>query len=426
MKLLKTRFTNINFKDPDIIILFILLAGLILRLGFVFHTGGQISQPDEGVYIDQAKHLYQYGITNFSTIPTDRPPGAALLILLSFLLFGINLFKAKILFALIGTLTIYLIYKYACDIFDKKMAVFASLIAAFYPFFIYWSGHLMTETPTIFFTVSALLFTNRFISMDKQKAPLYGIFAGLSWMMLIITRAQNFYFLPLLFGFLLFKRTYKTKLLALLLFFVITISMPIVWMMRNYNNYGIFTIDTHGGVTLLINTAFYKESRLDWGLGTRTLENSEMFKKTKQMNKGEKEYYFREKALEYIKQNPLEFAKTRFDNFIQLWRFYPRTNIPMQEDSPFLNKKKIHFVFISLLTEPWLIIAGLFGFLMAIKRRLNFALLPLLFIIFTTSIHTLVYSQMRYRLPIMPIIIIFAVYGISRIMRRGKTSNEKN
>jgi len=415
MKSLKSRLTNINLYNPDTIIFFLVVAGLILRLGFVFYTGGAISQPDENVYIEQAKHLYCNGITNFSTIPTDRPPGAGLLILLSFILFGVNLLKAKILFSLLGTLTIYLVYKYVCDIFDKKLAIYTALITAFYPFFIYWSGHLMTETPSVFFIVSALFFTNRFIVMENSKASLYGILAGLSWTMLIITRAQNFYFLPFLFGFLLFKKTYKTKLTALLLLFTITISMPLLWMTKNYNSYGIFTIDTHGGATLFTSTAFYNESRIDWGLGTKTLEASDLYKETKTMNTGEKEYYFRKKAVEHIKKHPLRFVATRFDNFIQFWRFYPRTNIQMQDNSPFLSAKKTYFIIISLLTEPLLIIAGLFGLLIAIRKKLDFAFLPISFILFTTAIHALVFSQMRYRLLVMPIIIIFAVFAISRI-----------
>ena len=420
----KKTYSSVFYHKSFIFI--VLLIGLILRLGFVFYTGGEISQGDEGLYIDQAKYLYTSGITSFSTMPDARTPGTGFLILFPFILFGMNLLKAKAFFGLVGTLTIYLVYKYTSDIFDEKSAIFAALITAFYPFFIYWSGHLMTETPSVFFIVSALFFTNRFISTDSKKAPLYGALAGLSWTMLIITRAQNFYFLPLLFGFLLFKKTYKTKLLALLLFFTITISIPLIWMIRNHNHYGLFAIDTHGGVTLLINTAFYDESRISWKLGTKALENSKIVEKAKNMNAGEKEYYYREKTLEYIKQNPLLFIKTRFDNFIQFWRFYPRTNIQEQDASPFLKSKKIYFVFISLLTEPWLILAGLFGLLIAIKKRLSFALLPGLFILFTTAIHTIVYSQMRYRLTLMPIIIIFAIYGISRIASKGKQVNEKN
>ncbi|MCG2727010.1 MAG: glycosyltransferase family 39 protein [Elusimicrobia bacterium] len=407
-------------------ILFILLIGLILRLGFVFYTGGQINQPDEGHYINQAKYLFQNGLSGYWTMPTDRTPGMGLLILVSFILFGINLFKAKIFFTLLGTLTIYLVYKYTCDIFNKKVAIYASLITAFYPFFIYWSGHLMTETPAIFFTVSAILFTNRFISMEKHKANLYAILAGLSWTMLIIIRAQNFYFLPILFAFLLFKKTHKNKLLALLLFFAITVSMPFIWMYRNYKNSGLFILDTHGGITLLINTAFHNESRIKVDVAMEALEKSDMFEESKNLSLEQKEYFYRTKAIDYILKHPKNFITTRAYNFIQFWRFYPRIHIPNQNPSPFLNTKKIYFAFISLLTEPCLILMGIFGLFSAFKEKFATVLLPFSFIVFTALLHTLVFAQMRYRLPIMPIIIIFAVYGISRIMYKGKIFDEKN
>lgn len=403
-------------------ILFILLVGLILRITFTFFIGNQISQPDEGGYLSQAKYLYQHGLSGYWTMPTDRPPGVGLFILLSFALFGTNVLKTKLFFALIGSTSIYFVYRYALDLFNKKTAICAALIAALYPFFIYWSSVLMTENLSVFLIAPALFFTNRLIT-NKGNRFSAAVFGGLSWTMLIMIRAQNFYFLPFLFGIFIWKKAYKGRLVAAFLFFFTAISMPFMWMCKNYKNSGSFALDTHGGVTLLINTAFHNESRISWGFAMETLQNSKTFKEAKKLPPEKKDLFYKTKAIDFILSHQMDFIKTRAYNFIQFWRFYPRIHIPNQDASPFLNTKKIYFVFISLLTEPFIIPLGIFGFFLAFKEKSPAVLLPFSFIAFTALIHTLIVAQMRYRLSIMPILIIFSVYGALKIYRNFKREN---
>jgi len=401
------------FKNRTGTLVALIILGAAARLAFAFYVGGQLKQPDEGIYIAQAEHIYQYGLPSYADMRTDRPPGTGSVILLAFLLSGVSLIKARILFALLSSASIFIIYKYAEDISGRETALLAAAIAALYPFFIYWSGILTTETISVFFITAALFFTGRFAAA-QDKTVLYGALGGLCWGLLIMTRAQNLYFLPFLMGLLLWEKTHKTKPMALLLFFVLAAALPSLWMSKNYNDCGSFTIDTHGGLTLLINTAFYDESRIDWGVGNKALENSEIFKETLKMTGAQKDRYYREKAVEYIKAQPARFLWTRLKNFAQFWRFYPRTDLKIVHGSPFLNQKHSYFTVISLLTEPWLILLGLYALLRAAKARETRILLPLLFVLFTTALHTLVFSQMRYRLVLMPILIVFAVFGFEK------------
>ena len=167
------------------LILIILSVGLILRMTFTFFMGNQISQPDEGGYLSQAEYLYQHGLSGYWDMPTDRPPGVGLFVLLSFILFGTNILKTKLFFALIGSTSIYFVYRYALDLFNKKTALYAALIASLYPFFIYWSPVLMTENLSVFLIAPALLFTNRLINL-KGNIFFSAIMGGLSWTMLIM------------------------------------------------------------------------------------------------------------------------------------------------------------------------------------------------------------------------------------------------
>ncbi len=410
------KITDFAKSRAGILAALIILGGLA-RLALALYTGDRLHQPDEGAYVAQAEHLYQRGLAGYTDMQTDRTPGTASVILLAFLVSGVNLLKARILFALLSAAVIFMVYKYAEDIHGPGKALIAAAITAAYPFFIYWSGILMTETVSVFFMICALFFTNRFVSEDRPF--LNGTLGGLSWAMLILTRAQNLYFLPFLLGFLLWRKAYK-KPGAPLLFLFFVFSLPSLWMLKNYKDTGCFAIDTHGGVTLLINTVFYDESRLDWSTGNSALESSEIFKNSSGMSLPEKDRYYREKAVEYIEAHPGRFLMTRMKNFIQFWRFYPRTDVKVVHGSPFLGQKLSYFTIISLLTEPWLILLGLYGLFVAVRNREAGVVLPLLFLLFTTALHTLVFSQMRYRLVIMPILIIFTVSGIGKILAGRK------
>ena len=413
-----TRKLKDLFKRRAGILAALVILGCLARLAFAFYSGDKIRQPDEGHYVAQAEHLYQRGFAGYADMRTDRTPGTGSVIWLAFLLSGAGFLNARVFFALLSTAIIFVVYKYAEDILDPGKALIAAALTAAYPFFIYWSGILMTETVAVFFIVCSLFFTNRFAS-GNTRPFLYGTLGGLSWALLILTRAQNLYFFPFLLGFLLWRKAYQ-KPLALLLFLFLTVSLPSLWMLKNYNDTGHWALDTHGGETILINTVFYDESRIDWGAGNSALENSEIFKEAAKMTPPERDRHYMEKAVEYIEAHPGRFLITRLKNFVQFWRFYPRTDIKVVHGSPFLGQKLSYFTIISLLTEPWLILLGLYGLFGAFRNRAESSLLPLLFILFTAALHTVVFSQMRYRLVIMPILIIFAVSGIEKILLKRK------
>ena len=411
---------NDFFRRRAVILCALLVLGGLARLALVFYSGDKLHQPDEGGYTAQADYLYRHGFAGYSDMGTDRTPGTASVILLAYLASGASPLNAKILFALISTAAIFAVFKYAEDLAGPRPALIAAAVTAAYPFFIYWSGILTTETVSVFFTVCSLFFTSRFAA-GRNGRFMYAALGGFSWALLILIRAQNVYFLPFLLGFLLLRKSYK-KPAALLLFLLLTVSLPALWMFRNYRNTGRPALDTHGGEALLVNTVFHDESRIDWGLGIEALQSSEIFKEASKMSLPERDSYYREKAVEYIKAHPGRFLTTRLNNFIQFWRFYPRTDLTVSHGSPFMfmDRKSILFTIISLMTEPWLILLGLFGLLSAVRNREEGALLPLLFVLFTTSLHTLVFSQMRYRLVIMPILIIFTVNWVGKFYREER------
>ena len=185
---------NDLFRRRAVILSALLVLGCLARLALALYSGDRLHQPDEGGYTSEAGYLYRHGFAGYSDMGTDRTPGTASVILLAYLPAGESPLNARILFALLSTAAIFAVFKYAEDLAGQRAALAAAAVTAAYPFFIYWSGILTTETVSVFFTLCALFFTGRFAA-ERNGRILYAALGGLSWSMLILVRAQNLYFI---------------------------------------------------------------------------------------------------------------------------------------------------------------------------------------------------------------------------------------
>ena len=124
-----------------------------------------------------------------------------------------------------------------------------------------------------------------------------------------------------------------------------------------------------------------------------------------------------------MRDNPGRVARQWCRKSVNFWRLYPRTDKVYREDShshPGAGLGRAALVAVSLACEPALIIGGFWG-LWGLRRRWG-ALFPLgLFLLGTMAIHVVSVSQMRYRLPVMPILIFGAAAGLAaRREERGR------
>ncbi|MFH1618775.1 MAG: glycosyltransferase family 39 protein [bacterium] len=398
-------------------------GGFLLRLAFVLWLGNGLYQPDERGIVQMAQFICENGfLKGLFLVPSDRPVGASLPVALAFSLSGNSILSARLLNVLISTASIAVLYAYTSSLFGGGPALLAALAASLYPFFIYWSGMLMTETPTVFLVLCAFWFTHRLLekegSPEGQSLPagrgnswLNACAGGFSWSLLIFTRAQNLYFLPVIAGWIAWKKLHRGLAGPLAAFFAMALLLPALWTVRNRTVYEKTAFDIHGGITLLMNTVFYEQSRKDWGIALESFEKTPLYSQSAGLSEPEKDAFYRKKAGEYVRQHPWLFLRQRLNSLLQFWRFYPRTDKSMVPGSPFIGAKRTLFTAVSLVTEPFLLTAGLCGLFIAFRKKKKIHL-PFLFILMTTAVHALVAAQMRYRLPVMPIVIMFACYAL--------------
>jgi hypothetical protein len=136
---------------------------------------------------------------------------------------NIALVAARLIHAIIGTLTVLPLYFFARKIYREKTALFASFILAVFPAHIFMSKANVEPVVALFFSTLSLYFFYRFLSEKEGKyLYIFAIFSGLS----ILTHlALVLFFIPLLlFSFILFrpKLNKKSVLLSFLLIFMIT------------------------------------------------------------------------------------------------------------------------------------------------------------------------------------------------------------
>lgn len=397
----------------------ILLAALAVRLGFAFSLGSRVVQPDEGVYLNLARNLHEQRVFGLEGVPTaDRPPGLPLLVAAVFELAGPRVPAARAANALLGTLAVWLIFGYASAAFGRREGLAAAAAAALYPFFVYWSGVVMTENLTVCLVLAACWASESF---RKSPEPRLAAPAGLLWGLAALTRTQNLAFPFLLAPWLLRGPGKRTRAAAVLVFLAAAAAPSALWSARNKAVLGSGALDTHSGYTLIIRTMFYEQDNIDTGVAAEALARTDIYREAMKLPPAERDRAFRRAAVGFIRDNPLTYLRNCARNFIQLWRFYPRLDKTVYERGAFLGGDRSRFAAVSLLTEPALIALGAAGLWLAAGRGLP-VLLPCLFIGYTTAVHSLVIAQMRYRLPMMPFVIMFAAVALVRITERIRTA----
>jgi hypothetical protein len=169
-------------------------------------------------------------------------------------------------------------------------------------------------------------------------------------------------------------------------------------------------LDIHGGITMLHGTLLLDENEVDTGVAMAALEKMPFYQRSLSLPMAERDRIYLRQSLSFMRDNPGRVARQWCRKLVNFWRLYPRTNKAYREDvysHPGAGLGRAALVAVSLACEPALIIGGFWG-LWGLRRRWG-ELFPLgLFLLGTTAIHMVSVSQMRYRLAVMPILMLSA------------------
>lgn len=351
--------------------------------------------------------------------------------------FGHDLFLTRLIQILLGSVNCLLLYKIAQTAFNPRIALIAFLIACFYGPFLFFEVELLNPVLIIFFNLTSVWILFSFHHQPKKiKLFFAGIILGLS----SITFGLAITFLPLTLLWtviiLLKNKNPVAKIanfcLCLMIGFLLVISFTLV---RNLIVGKDFVfISSNAGINFFIgNNPDYEKTTsirpgIEWEeLIQRPLQHG--FQKPSERSK-----FFWRQAFSFIGNQPISYLKLLFRKFLLLMDGYEiKRNQDMLLFTNYsfllrllLWRGVIYFPFGVLLP------LSLTGMIIFWRDRSKSeyknpkSILILYFLLSQVVALLFFFICARYRLPLVPFLIIFAGFALYRLYEKLKTKISKD
>jgi tetratricopeptide (TPR) repeat protein len=352
--------------------------------------------------------------------PFWQPPLYPYTLALLFRLFGENYYFPLLLQALCGALICILIYVIGYRVFSPAVALGASLGAALYGPLIYFGGELLPTILAIFLDLLLLLFLLHLPSARSWPWLAAGLLLGLS----ALAVANILLFLPFLIFWLwhthghhqLARDQVVWRTFLLLLGCALALA-PVT--LRNYwVGHDLVLISHNAGINFYIGnnpdydrTVNIRPGR-DWA---RLVETPEIEAGIERPSA--KSRYFLARSWEFATSDPAGFVELLVRKFYLFWH----GNEPLRNLDPYYARNDSLLLRILLwkhgLAFPFGLVAplallGIVAFWHSPSGRTSQGYLLLLFLLAYLLSVVLFFVTSRYRLPAVPLLLLFAGYGV--------------
>lgn len=390
------------FKIPPIRLFFFLFA-LSIAIQFTFtlyihFVKNQGNILDVDTYDTLAQNILSHRefSTSLGKPSAEREPLYPIVLALIYALLGRSWFSIFLLHTCLAGMGLWLLYILAKEIFGSRVAQLSMALYAFYPFTHYYVASLNRENLFIPIFLAANLFALKAYRTHSLKWVSY---STITFALLILCRAP---FLPyvVLVGLILCwygEKRKRIKILALYFSLFVVVISP--WVIRNRLVFDRWIMGTTlGGLVLYMSLLIpYNVGHVP--LAQPLYDKTDPFViKVLSLPKAQADQVFYEASFQYLRNHPWNFFKRFFMKVIKLWRFYPYPD--RHYGFPF------HWIqLVYLLSDGWLIPLGFLalGLWWRHWHSLIFLWAPIVTLTFT---HGIFWSQTRFRLPLMPLLII--------------------
>lgn len=404
------------------LVIFILGIALALRLAYVLQLHG-VEPKDPEDYDAYAWNLAQgNGYTNGVTV-ARRPPLFPFLLAAVYRAAGHEVRAARLLQVALGMALCACVFLLARRLYDSASALLALVVAAGYPYFIYYSGYLMTET------LAALLFTWLslfWLGWDRDsKLAVYfagGLIAGLAGL-----ARPVFLALPLVvpaWGMSV-GLPLRRNLIATILFAAGLVAVVSPWTVRNYLRLGVFApVQTDSGWQFYQYNLWYADSlfptfhpeKLGERAGEFRRQHRELFQRFNSMSEAEKDPAALREALAYFAEHPSAYLRAILRKLYWFWR---------PSDSAVLSAKTVNlgWWFAMMTYAPLLALAAIGWWRLPAQQ----GWLLCLFVLYLSGMHSLVFQGTpRFRFPLYPHLIAMAAGGFLALAERWRPAARAN
>ena len=379
----------------------VLLLALALRIGVAIACDGRAFSADEAHWKRMAEAVWRHGFLS-AEAGFFRPPLYPLLIACIYATLGYEPLFVRLLQAVLSAATCLMPYGLARSAYGERAGLYAALLAACHPLFIFFSGIFMAETLLLACTGLALWQVQRVV--DRPNAPRavgLGVILGLG----ALCKPVFLIWVPLLFVVMWKARTghgiCSAKYMILV---VLTLVLTIVpWTLRNKQVSGHpVPISTNLGINLLVGhepsaTGRYSDEADYWHM-------------VEEIVAGEKDPVLRDAlvarhALQSMVAQPLRTVQLGAVKVALLW-------IPFGQDA-----STVRAIGLGLMGGLVLLL-GAIGLWHMRRSPVGWAALSLL--VALVGVHALFFAHIRFRLPIdLALIAPFACW-LANVMSRGE------
>ena len=401
-------------------IVFVLALSLRLVHAFQMSASPLFTMPavDAATYSEQAVSLAEGNWLGRGQGPFWQPPLYPYFLGVIKLAFPESFFYvSRFAQALIGSLTCVLLYLVGRRLFGAEVGFIGGLIAAVYGPLIYFDARLLPAGLATLFTLVSL-----WLLMRAVEQPTRSTFtaAGFALGLASLTAAILSALIPGV-AIWLFYWLRKKAALAVVAFLLGTVLAIAPVTLRNYIIGGDFVpISYNGGVNFYLGNNANAEQTLALRPGWEWEELVALPLREGITRPSAKSLFFYRQALEYMQNAPLDYMGLLVTKTAQFWR-----GDEIERNQEMYYWRKYSSVLAGTLWKwgvafPFGLVSplALLGLIVYIRRQ--GITLPVLFVLGYSFAVISFFVTARYRLPIVPLLILFAAYGGNWLYERWR------
>lgn len=390
-------------------------VALIVRLVYFYQVKANFPGWDSPT-IDPLYHdLWAKQIASGNILgagPFFRAPFYAYLLGLIYSVFGPSLEAAKIIQHVIGALTCSVIFIFADRYFGRRAALTAGLISVFNWVLIYHEDELLLDSLLVLFSVSLIWTLMRAAETGSgRRFFVSGLVLGLA----CITRPNYLAFLPVVLLWLLAlgKKEWRPAVRSFGLFTAGAAILILPVTARNYIvGHDKVLIASQGGINFYIGnnpqadgaSAIMPEFGATWQYSdAEYLAKAESGRAGKEMKQSEVSSFYYRKGLEFVREQPLAWIGLTLKKLTLFWNSFEISN---NENLYFFRQ----FASITKILPPLFFIISplsLLGLYFVLRMGQNHRLIGYFIVIYMLTVAAF-FVNSRFRLPVLPLLIILA------------------
>ncbi len=322
---------------------------------------------------------------------------------------------AKLAHIVLGSALAAVTYRLARIVGGVPAATIAGSLVAFDPFLAFFSTLLLTETP--FCLCLTLLFSIMLpwvLDADRKIGRGEWFAATALAIVLIYLRESSVGLIAVLIAFTVVVRPFEARIVRgaiLTLLFIVSSLVP--WALRNSNVIGSWKwLTTRGGISLYDGVGPQAN-------GSSNLGDVKLMPDVINLDEVEYDRYFHDKSFMMMRNNPQRILSLAITKFRNTWSLFPNAAGFQSRGTRVVS---------AAWTIPTFTLSALGVILMARRRgvyaRISmFLLLPAIYL---TAVHMIFVGSIRYRLGAIPMIAVFAAFGVVSLagVIRGRRYSE--